>query len=207
MPATLQRPVPGRLSGLAPGADWRRERAYLEESDAVLVGLSSAGDRIAFDVLISRYRTDLAAYSRRFLSDQHDQDELVQEAMIKAWCKISQFDARSSVLTWLYRITANAAVDEYRRRGRGPVPAGTLIDEVCRTQESPERAVVEESQLRWALAALPPKYQVVSLLADRLGYPYAEIAHICGVPEATVRTRLRRARRALRIALTAAEPG
>lgn len=127
----------------------------------------------------------------------------MQEVMINAWHRIGQFDGRSSVLTWLYRIMANAAVDEYRRRGRAAVPVGGLIDDASAMQDSPEGAVVEEFQLRWALALLPPKYRLVSLLADHLGYPYAEIAEICGVPQATVRTRLRRARQALRIALAA----
>lgn len=186
--------------------DWRRERGYLEEPDSELARLSSSGDRIAFDVLIGRYRADLAGLSRRYHWDQHDQDELVQEAMIKAWRKIGQFDARSSVLTWLYRIMANAAVDQYRRRIRAATPVGTLIDELTRTQESPEHSVTRESQLHLALASLPPKYQVVSMLADQLGYRHAEIAHMCGIPEATVRTRLRRAHQALRVALTATEP-
>ena len=182
-------------------ADSRRERTYREEPDSVLIRLSSAGDHVAFEVLIRRYRADLARYSRRFWSGQHDRDELMQEAMISAWHKIGQFDGRSSVPTWLYRIMANAAVDEYRRRGRAAVPASHLMAESAATQDSPEEAVVEESLWWTALASLPPKYRLVSMLADHLGYSYAEISVICGVPEATVRTRLRRARRALHAAL------
>jgi RNA polymerase sigma-70 factor (ECF subfamily) len=188
-------------------ADWRRELTYREEPDSVLIRLSSAGDRLAFDVLIRRYRADLAGYSRRFLSGQHDRDELMQEAMISAWRKIGQFDGRSSVPTWLYRIMASAAVDEYRRRGRAAAPAGHLTAESAATQDSPEEAVVEESLWWAALAPLPPKYRLVSLLADHLGYSYAEIAVICGVPEATIRTRLRRARRVLHAVLATTNAG
>ncbi|BCB81599.1 hypothetical protein GCM10022251_16510 [Phytohabitans flavus] len=178
--------------------------AALDTVDAGLVHRSAAGDDDAFATLIARYRGDLEAFAGKYHDDPFDRDDLVQETMIKAWRRIAAFDGRSTVRTWLYRITANAAVDGYRQRGRRPAPTDdpSWLD---RHTASAESVVVEEHQLRWALALLPERYRVVSVLADRLGCPYAEIAELCHIPEATVRTLVRRSRSALRAAILRAE--
>ncbi|WFE29287.1 RNA polymerase sigma factor [Solwaraspora sp. WMMD791] len=174
-------------------------------TDEALISRSAEGDGSAFDTLISRYRPDMVAFCQRYFHDQHDRDDLLQESMIKAWRRIGQFDNRSSVRTWLYRIVANAAIDEYRRQARAATPFDPQTDR-SGSDVSPEQAIVDRAHLNWAITGLPAPYRTVSVLADKLGYPYAEIAQLCGIPEATVRSRLWRARRALRAALGATEP-
>ena len=184
---------------------WRAERGYRDESDTALVRRSQGGDQGAFSVLLGRHRPGLRVVCARYLRDPHDQEELLQEVMIKAWRRIGSFDARSALTGWLHRIAANAAIDEYRRRSRAPIPVDPLLETPWHTHESHERAVVDESHLRWALALLPERYRAVSLLADRFGMPLAEIAQLYDIPEATVRTRLQRARRALRASFSPLE--
>lgn len=194
------------MSTATPTATRMTARAYHGETDTVLLRRSRAGDGIAFDVLMRRYRADLDMLCRHYCRDEHDREELAQESMIKAWRGIGRFDARCTVTTWLYRIVANAAVDAYRRRGRAALPVDPLMDLTSGALESPEWAVVERTRLRSALALLPAPYRVVSVLADLVGCSSAEIARLVGIPESTVRTRLWRARRALRASLAEDEP-
>ena len=175
-----------------------------DESDEVLVQRSTRGDANAFGTLLSRYRVDLDTFAGRFHRDPLQRDEIVQETMIKAWRNISGFDGRSAVLTWLYRITANTALDWHRRARHQPIPMGDQSYLDGRSVASPETIVVEDHYWRWAIDHLPAHHRAVSVLADRLGCPYREIANLCGVSEATVRVRLARARRGLRAALAVA---
>lgn len=172
-------------------------KAYGEASDESLVRLSRDGDQSAFATLVDRHRPALRAVCARLLRDPHDREELQQEVMVRAWIRIGTYDERAPLAGWLRRIAANAAIDEYRRRGRAPIPVDPAVT-LWPAHESPEQTVVDEAHLSWALGRLPAKYREISVLADRLGYPPAEIARFYDLPEATVRTRLRRARQALR---------
>jgi RNA polymerase sigma-70 factor (ECF subfamily) len=170
--------------------------------DVALMARSADGDQEAFALLMNRHAEDLRGFCRRFARNPHDAADLHQEALLKAWRHRHAFDGRSTVRTWLYRIVANAAIDEHRRRERRPELPG-FLPEQAGSERSPEDVVVDTEALRWALARLPEHFRVVVVLADGMGWAYPDIAARCGIAEATVRSRLSRARAQLRSLLSA----
>jgi RNA polymerase sigma-70 factor (ECF subfamily) len=87
-----------------------------EDSDAIAVERTLAGDREAFRVLVERHSSNVFRLAYRMTGNQHDAEEVVQEAFLRAYQKLSQFAARANFGTWVYRIAANYAIDRMRRR-------------------------------------------------------------------------------------------
>src|SRR5579862_8410628 len=101
--------------------------ASVRESDAIAVERTLAGDRDAFRTLVERHSANVFRLSFRLVGNRHDAEEIVQEAFLRAYQKLSQFEARSNFGTWVYRIAANYAIDRMRQRksedaNREPAP-------------------------------------------------------------------------------------
>lgn len=90
----------------------------LVESDVSLVERAKAGDTEAFRVLVERHTRSVFRLAFRLTGNEHDADEVVQDAMIKAYRQLHRFEARATFSTWLYRIASNCAVDLLRARPR-----------------------------------------------------------------------------------------
>src|SRR6202795_5336790 len=86
------------------------------ESDAIAVERTLAGDRDAYRVLVERHSRNVFRLAYRMTGNQHDAEEVVQEAFLRAYQKLGQFAARSNFGTWVYRIAANYAIDRMRQR-------------------------------------------------------------------------------------------
>src|ERR1700726_1328798 len=86
------------------------------ESDAVAVAQTLAGDRDAFRVLVERHSRNVYRLASRMTGNQQDAEEVVQEAFLRAYQKLSQFASRANFGTWVYRIAANYAIDRMRQR-------------------------------------------------------------------------------------------
>ena len=86
------------------------------ESDAVAVERTLAGDREAFRVLVEKHSHNVFRLAYRMTGNQHDAEEVVQEAFLRAYQKLEQFAARANFGTWVYRIAANYAIDRLRQR-------------------------------------------------------------------------------------------
>jgi RNA polymerase sigma-70 factor (ECF subfamily) len=172
--------------------------------DEDLIARSRAGDRLALQRLITRHRPQLLAFCARFRDDPDDRQELGQLVMIRVWRGINRFDGRSSLSTWLYQIVRNAAASEYARQSRLPLPLDlTARDHAPAVVPTPEDVVVARDEIRRALAEAAPPFRMAVQLVDVWGCPHAEAAALCGVGEATIRTRLWRGRSAARAALAA----
>jgi RNA polymerase sigma-70 factor (ECF subfamily) len=88
----------------------------VRESDAIAVERTLAGDRDAFRVLVERHSQNVFRLSYRLVGNRHDAEEVVQEAFLRAYQKLSQFEARSNFGTWVFRIAANYAIDRMRKQ-------------------------------------------------------------------------------------------
>src|SRR5215467_9973512 len=94
----------------------RQSVEVMGESDAVAIERTLAGDRDAFRVLVERHSQSVFRLAYRMTGNQHDAEEIVQEAFLRAYQKLSQFAERANFGTWVYRIAANYAIDRMRQR-------------------------------------------------------------------------------------------
>ena len=86
------------------------------DTDAIAIERTLAGDRDAFRVLVERHSHNVYALAFRMTGNNHDADEIVQEAFLRAYQKLGQFQSRANFGTWVYRIAANYAIDRMRQR-------------------------------------------------------------------------------------------
>lgn len=189
----------------APGRQLLARRS-MSDFDAELVLRAQQGDRAAFEQLVRRHADRLYVVVLRFLGDSHEAEEVTQEAFIRAWRGIGRFKRDAQFFTWLYRIGINEA---HRRTARQP-PTGLVSSLDQRPVEPPDRGdspqrSVERGDLREALErairALEPDYRAPLILRDIEGLSTAEAAAIMGLGEAAFKSRLHRARLAVRAAI------
>ena len=168
------------------------------KDDEALLLAFLAGDRPAFDELFQRYRQPIWAFFRRRLSDAAEAEELAQETFLAVLKASRRYEARASFRSYLFGIAFNLLSAARRKaQRRGDVSSPNPDDVVGRTTD--HAAVL---WVRQALDALDPKDREIVMLREYDGLDYAEIAVVVGVPLNTVRSRLFRARSALRTQLT-----
>jgi len=172
--------------------------------DGALVARARAGDRLAFEELVRLYADRLHAVVRRLVDDQHEAEEVTQEAFLRAWRGIAKFKADSQFFTWLYRIGVNEA---HRRTSHRRAPVASLEEQLVEpadTRPEPPRRL-EQDDLRHALEravqGLKPDQRAPLVLRDIEGLSTAEAAAILDLGEAAFKSRLHRARLAVRDAV------
>ncbi|HEY3367756.1 MAG TPA: sigma-70 family RNA polymerase sigma factor [Symbiobacteriaceae bacterium] len=180
--------------------------------DELLVERAKRGDVEAFEQLISQYERKVYNIAYRLTGNHEDASDVAQEAYIRAYSSLPEFRGDSSFQTWLIRIVNNACLDELRKRRRQRV---TSLDEpltvddgevdrqlaVADPTDNPEQALerVEiQRAVQESIDALDEEYRVVVVMRDIQGYSYNEIADALGINLGTVKSRLNRARNALK---------
>lgn len=174
-------------------------RDYTEASEADLALWSSGGDRHAFDGIVTRYGPFALRVAGRLVPDQAAAEDIVQEAMVRAWKRIGHFDAqRGQFTTWLYRIVVNLCIDD-RRRSK-PEQIADDFDAVDPAHGAD--TIIEGHELRVNLAAalkgLPVHQRAAIALVYDEGLSGAEAARILGLSAKAVERLLARARAQLR---------
>ncbi|MGQ0549894.1 MAG: sigma-70 family RNA polymerase sigma factor [Armatimonadota bacterium] len=168
-------------------------------------------DEVArYEALVAQYGRHVYAVAYRMAGNEADAKDLAQEAFVRVWRALRRIEPGATLEGWLYRIVSNLYIDLVRRRPKARVqsldePIATGEGEMARerpdTGVDVERTVVEatvDRRIQQALLALPADLRMVVVLADVEGYAYEEIATMLGVPLGTIKSRLHRARRALR---------
>jgi RNA polymerase sigma-70 factor (ECF subfamily) len=157
------------------------------------------GDTAAFQEVVDATSARLVRLSARMLGNMADAEDVVQEAYVKAYRSLldGQFDRRSKVETWLYRIVVNAAIDARRKRARRETSL-EMAQDMAAAADSPIEARLALVEIADWLGALPPDQQAALVLKVVEGRESAEIAEILGCSEGAVEQRLVRARAALR---------
>ncbi|HEV7720430.1 MAG TPA: sigma-70 family RNA polymerase sigma factor [Iamia sp.] len=187
-------------------------------------GTAAEARRAELESQLDGYRRELTGYCYRMLGSSFDAEDAVQNAMVRAWRALDRFDGRSSLRTWLYRITHNVCLDMLRGKQRralpmdlGPVSTAdvhlgaplsgeTWLEPVATGRVMPadldpaEQAVQSES-IRLAFVAalqeLPPKQRAVLILREVLRWPAADVAVLLDTTVAGVNSALQRARATL----------
>lgn len=181
---------------------------------ALLDGLR-AGHEPAFADLVTYYGGPMLAVARRILGNEEDARDCVQDALISAAGKIEKFEGRSKISTWLHRIVVNAALSQLRIRARRPEksidPLMPTFDMMGCRVELPEDEylsldeVIDQTRVdatvRDAIEQLPESYRIVLLLRDIEEFSVRETATLLETSEGAVKTRLHRARSALKTLL------
>ena len=168
-----------------------------------------AGDNNAFGALVERYQTRVYNLALRMCGNPDDAFDLAQEAFFRAWRGLPGFQFDSAFSTWLFRLSANVCLDWLRAKKRRPTVSLTTVDdedeevqlELPDPGKSPEELVLaaeDRAALTKALNGLPVEYRQILTLRAIDDLSYAEIAGILKIKEGTVKSRLSRARLALR---------
>jgi RNA polymerase sigma-70 factor (ECF subfamily) len=184
------------------------------ESEGQLLARLRAGDELASAALVRTHGGRMLQVARRFMRCEQDADDVVQDAFLSAFASIDSFAAGSRLSTWLHRITVNAALMKIRSRSRRPETALEGLPDFDATghhtrpvppwaADAADRAATGETRqlVREAIDRLPESYRQVLLLRDIEEYDTAEVAAMLGCSTANVKTRLHRARQALRTLL------
>lgn len=183
-----------------------------DRDEESLVARLCAGEDAAFEELVRRYGGRLLAVARRFLPAEEDARDAVQDAFLSAFRAIGRFEGQSRLSTWLHRIVVNAALMKLRTRSRKPevliedLLPGFLEDghmaHPAVAWRKPADDAVEWAQLRTLVLdnihRLPEAYRNVLILRDIEELDTEEVAEILGASPNAVKTRLHRARLALR---------
>jgi RNA polymerase sigma-70 factor (ECF subfamily) len=180
----------------------------LNPGDEELVALARRGDRRAFEDLVERHKHKAYHIAFDFARDREDAKDLSQEAFLKAFTHLKNFDGRSSFYTWFYRILVNLCLDYKRRRKRSLADSydETVENDIERSHEaekprSPDQQLwAKQFSLRVeeALDALPARQRTAFLLKNHQGLSIKEIAELMETAEGTVKVHLHRAVSALR---------
>jgi RNA polymerase sigma-70 factor, ECF subfamily len=178
------------------------------EIDQELVARVQQGDKKAFDLLVLKYQLRVSKLVSRFLRNQSDVPDVVQDAFIKAYRAIPNFRGDSAFYTWLYRIAINTAknhlVAQSRKSPANSIDAQEAEDygasEWLKEYASPEREALAselEATIHQAMGDLPPDLREAITLREIEGLSYEEIAAVMDCPIGTVRSRIFRAREAI----------
>jgi RNA polymerase sigma-70 factor (TIGR02960 family) len=191
-----------------------------------LIERVKAGDEHAFRQLVGPYQGELQLHCYRILGSAQDAEDALQETLLAAWRGLAQFEGRSSVRTWLYRVATNCCLKALRSASRRPpvnwpppgveVPTPSRVGEVIWLQPYPDmllegladatpgpEARYEASEaislaFVTALQTLPPRQRAVLILRDVLGFPTSQVAGILDSSEDSAASALKRARAAMR---------
>jgi RNA polymerase sigma-70 factor (ECF subfamily) len=166
-------------------------------SDSELLAAHVAGHPDAFTEIVRRHRDRLWAVALKTTSDPEDAADALQDALISAYRRASQFRGDSQVTTWLHRIVVNASLDRLRRRSTRPTVPLPVEEETGIPLPDPEdRIGRRELQLdiAAALAELPEDQREAVALVDIEGWSVDQAALMLGCPAGTVKSRCSRGR-------------
>jgi RNA polymerase sigma-70 factor (ECF subfamily) len=179
--------------------------------DEQIVALCQRGETKHFEILVRRYMEKAFHIAFNFTRNTDEAKDLSQDAFLRAFTRIHQFDGRSSFYTWFYRLIVNICLDAARRKNR----VGWESLEAAR-EDGPERpeltdhsmlpedvTMAREAKRRAdrTLATMPNKLRTAFVLRNHQGLSIADIAKVMKTTEATVRVYLHRAVSALRQSL------
>lgn len=205
MDTALSLPIP-----LSTSTDLARPACPADEAEWARA--AAGGDKAAFSRLVEKHKQSVYGLCYRLLGASEESRDAAQEAFVRAYTGVSDFDARQPFAAWVLRIARNHCIDLLRRRrptlaleSRADEPetgvAPELRDHFAMTGEDAMQEREAQRDLDRAVAALPPRYREVIALFHVQHKSYAEIAETLGVPMGTVMTWLHRARRELKAQL------
>ena len=189
------------------------KRAATEDDDLKYVVLCRKGDTEAFAELVERHQKKMLNIAYRMLGDYDEACDIVQEAFLAAYKSINKFKAEARFSTWLYRIVVNYTKNRLKQRKNRAQHEAASLDESGERQNgctaclsaastgNPAELLEQrerEEHVQKCITALDVEYREVLVMRDIQGFSYEEIRDILKIPDGTVKSRLSRARVALK---------
>ncbi len=185
----------------------RRRAAGADDPDSELVERWQAGDEGAFETLVRRHERRVFRLLLRMLGSREEAEDVAQEAFLSLHRHGHRFRRESRFSTFVYRVATNAALNRRRALGRNRGRMDQLRerqaagDDLPASPRDPENAAAgaqAQERVQEALLALPRDLRMAIILYDLEGQSYQDVARVLGIPEGTVKSRIHRARCALR---------
>ncbi len=178
-------------------------------TDQEMIAGCKKGSRDAFNELVLKYQKQVFNIAYGMLSDYEDASDAAQEVFVKVYRSIASFKGQASFTTWLYRICANVCNDILRKRQRRGISISLDAEEsdsgapseIPSSEPTPEESLEQNERqraVRDAINSLSAEYREVIVYSDLQQLSYDEISAILRCPVGTVKSRLNRARNALR---------
>lgn len=180
-----------------------------KDDDLLIVQRVQAGDKLAFNLLVSKYHRRVARLLTRMVRNQEDIEDVVQETFIKAYRAIGNFRGDSAFYTWIYRIAINTAKNLLVTQGRRPSTlkesndgdSETFEDNAALSNIDTPESLYQTKQIgeavNEAMSALPEELRSAIVMREIDGLSYEEIAAAMDCPIGTVRSRIFRARESI----------
>ena len=176
-------------------------------SDWELIELFKKGKEEAFEEIVRRYQKKVYNTTYRIMGNPEDASDLAQEAFIRIYRSLRNFQGKSSFSTWLFTVTTNVCRDELRKRQRR-LKVQSLSEPIEFEDGNVEREIADESmapevislhreltdEIQAVIEALPDEQKEAIVLRELQGFSYEEIAEITGVSLGTVKSRISRGR-------------
>ncbi len=177
-------------------------------NDNVVVERVRNGDKQAFNLLVAKYQYKIQNLVGRFVKNRAEQEDVTQEAFIKAYRAIANFRGDSAFYTWLYRIAINSAKNHLVSASRRPSAHSVSLDDTVTsgitdrlTEDNSPEAILQNDELvsaiRRAISDLPEELRQAITLREFDGLSYEDIAAVMNCPIGTVRSRIFRARESI----------
>lgn len=159
------------------------------------------GDKNAFENIVREYERFVYIFAYRNCNNRQDAMDISQEVFIKFFKSLQNFNGKSSLSTWLFRITVNTCIDFFRKKKLHTVSFEDVREDINSDASQPEEAAEDNEiseQIQKALLLLSDEHRRIIVLRDVSGLDYTQISEILSVPQGTVKSRLFRARENLR---------
>ncbi len=173
--------------------------------EQILIKKCQADDAVAFEELLGNYETMIYNLTYRFFGNHHDASDVGQEALLRVYRKIKDFNGKSSFKTWLYRVVSNLCLDEIRKRKKRK---DSSLEEAKESgyeplagDVTPMENVLQKERfqlIQEILLLLTEEHRTILILKDIEGLDYNEISQVLNCNIGTVKSRLSRARESFR---------
>ena len=186
---------------------------YASGSEEILIEELRKGEPEAFDQVVEDYSNQIFRLAYGITHDAMEAQDIIQDVLVTLFRKINEFQGKSSILTWLYRVTVNASLDRVRKRKRRSeildleeyLPKfkqdGHIAEDVVDWSQAPldnllNREAMEK--IKEAIDSLPEEMRVVLIMKDVEGFQLKQICDVLELSLPAIKSRLHRARMALR---------
>jgi RNA polymerase sigma-70 factor, ECF subfamily len=201
------------LPGMSNIIESKKQPMMAIDDDWQYVLLCQKGDTDAFAVLVERHQKKMLNIAYRMMGNYDEACDIVQEAFLSAYRAINKFKSEALFSTWLYRIVVNQAKNRWKQvqnikshehesiDDSGDREIGRPLCQACTDEGSPDEQLVQrerESKVQHCISQLDGEYREVLVLRDIQGFSYEEIRDVLKIPDGTVKSRLSRARMALK---------